>query len=89
MRVRIDLDGMFGIGAGACYWPGFAAHAVDFERPFLSETDYRSFLGIYADPTPGLLPDEFAAKVVSAHIRRELKGKPVAIGQRYRRREAA
>ncbi|MDG4901407.1 MULTISPECIES: hypothetical protein [unclassified Mesorhizobium] len=84
-RVRIELDGIFGIGSGFMFWPGFAAHAVDLDRPFISETGYRSFLGIHADPAPGLTPDAFAEKVIAAHIRRELKGRLVAIGPRYRR----
>ncbi len=84
MRLRIELDGMF--GCSFCYWPGFAAHAVDHERPFISETGYRSFLGIHADPVPGLLPDAFAGKVIAAYIERELKGRPVAIGREYRKR---
>ena len=73
MKVRIELDGIFGIGSGFCYWPGFAAHAVEYDRPFLSETGYRSFLGIHADPAPGLTPDAFAAKVIAAHVARELR----------------
>lgn len=84
MRVRIELDGMFGVTSSYFFWPGFAAHAVDFERPFLSETGYRSFLGIPAEPVPGLTPDAFAAKMIAAHIARELKGKLRAIEPRYR-----
>lgn len=84
MRIRIELDGMFGIGSGFCFWPGFSAHSVDHDRPFISETGYRSFLGIHADPVPGLLPDAFAEKVIAAYIERELKGRPVAIAPQYR-----
>lgn len=84
MRVRIELDGMFGIGCGFCFWPGFAAHAVDCDRPFISETGYRSFLGIHAEPAPGFIPDAFAGKIIAAHVARELKGKLVAISPRYR-----
>ncbi len=50
MRVRVALHGVFGIGSWSGFWPGFAAHAVDWDKPFLSETGYRSFLGIYAPP---------------------------------------
>jgi hypothetical protein len=88
MRVRIELDSMFGIGCGYCYWPGFAAHAVDWHRPFISETGYRSFLGIHADPAPGLTPDDFAEKIIAAHIRHELKGRLVAVEPRYRQQVA-
>lgn len=89
MRVRIELDGMFGIGACHSFWPGFSAHAVDYDRPFLSATGYRSFLGIYAEPVPNLLPDEFARKVIAAYVTRDLNGKPVAIDKQYRERAAS
>ena len=56
MRVRVAMEGMFGIGMSAMHWPGFSAHAVDRSRPFLSETGYRSFLGIHAEIVPGLTP---------------------------------
>src|ERR1035438_5525071 len=42
--VRVTMDGMFGICASMNVWPGFAAHAVEYDKPFLSETGYRSFL---------------------------------------------
>jgi hypothetical protein len=86
MRVRIELDGLFGIASSVAFWPGFAAHAVDDDRPFISETGYRSFLGIHAAPVPDLTPDEFAAKVIAAHIERELKGRLRTIAPRYRTR---
>lgn len=88
-RVRIEMGGVFGIGASSAFWPGFAAHAVDFDRPFISETGYRSFLGIFAEPAPGLTPNAFAEKVISAHVAREMKGRLVPIAQRYRDRQAA
>lgn len=88
-RVRIEMGGVFGIGASSAFWPGFAAHAVDFDRPFISETGYRSFLGIFAEPAPGLTPDSFAAEILTGYIRRELKGRLVPIAQRYRDRQAA
>jgi len=56
MRVRVEMEGVFGTGSGVCFWPGFAARAVDLGRPFLSPTGYRSFLGIHADLQPGLTP---------------------------------
>ena len=86
MRVRIEIEGMFGIGSGVSFWPGFSAHAVHYDRPFVSPTGYRSFLGLYADPVPGLLPDEFTGKVIASYIERELTGGPVAIDKRYRER---
>jgi hypothetical protein len=84
VAVRIELEGFFGIGGTFLYWPGFAARAVDHGQPFISETGYRSFLGIGADPVAGLTPDEFAAKVIAAHVERELKGRLVPIDARYR-----
>lgn len=91
VRARIAINGMFGIGSGFAYWPGFAAHAVGDLHPFISETGYRSFVGIHAEPEPGLTPDAFAAKVIAANIRGELKGKLRAIEPRYRegRKDAA
>ena len=79
MRVRIEIDGMFGIGSTSCPFPGFAARAVDFDRPFSSETGYRSFLGIHAEPVPGMTTDEFIAVVIAARVRIELKGRLRAI----------
>ena len=86
--VRIEMDGMFGICAGSTFWLGFSAHAVDAGQPFISETGYRSFLGIHAEPVPGLTPDAFAEKVIAAHVSREMKGRLVAIESRYRPRHA-
>ena len=85
-RVRIEMDGIFGIGASFAYWPGFSAHAIDRDRPFISETGYRSFLGILADAVPGMTPDAFAAKVLAAHVAKELKGGLVVIAPSYRER---
>lgn len=85
MQVRIVLEGIFGLGGNAFYWPGFAAQAVDLDRPFLSPTGYRSFLGIHAEPQPGMSPDEFASEVIAAHVARELKGRLVPIEMRYRK----
>lgn len=89
MRVRIEMDGVFGIGATFCPWPGFSAHAVDWDRPFLSETGYRSFLGIHADVVPGLTPATFAAMVVGRYVEQGLRGKLKVIEERYRPEGAA
>lgn len=75
MRVRIELEGVFGIGASFAWWPGFSTHAVEFGAPFLSETGYRSFLGIHADPCADLGPAEFCARVIEAHVKGALKGR--------------
>ncbi len=84
MRVRIEMHGMFGIGSTATFWPGFAARAVDFNAPFLSETGYRSFLGLTAAPMSGMTPDSFAREAIAAHVRRGLGGKLVTITPQYR-----
>lgn len=80
MKVRIELDGLYGIGASYSPWMNFAAHAVEKDKPFLSETGFRSFLGIHADPVPGMTPDAFAIGVIEAYVDRQLKGKLVGIG---------
>jgi hypothetical protein len=84
MRVRVELDGMFGIGMLSGLWPGFSANAVDFDRPFLSETGYRSFLGIHGDPIPNLTPEVFVREVLAAYVARELKGRLVPIRRECR-----
>lgn len=79
MPVRIEIEGVFGIGASFTYWPGFSAHAVDLDAPFLSPTGYRSFLGIHADPLAGLNPAEFCVRIIGLHVNRKLKGKLLPI----------
>lgn len=76
MRVRIDMDGLFGIGASHTAWLGFAAHAVEKTKPFLSDTGYRSFLGSGGGVLePGYTPDTFAAGIVAAYVEDDLKGR--------------
>jgi len=77
--IRIELHGLFGIGATHTYWPGFAAHAMDRERPFISGTGYRSFLGVQAPVMPELTPDRFVTHILSRHIEADLKGRLVRI----------
>ena len=79
MRVRIEMDGIFGIGASYSAWPGFAARAVDLDKPFLSETGYRSFLGVHADYQAGLTPEAFAEIAITEYIEEVLKGRLVNI----------
>jgi hypothetical protein len=88
MRVWIEMQGIFGICASSIAWMGFAAHAVDWDKPFLSETGYRSFLGVGGDLQPGFTPDRFAARIIAAHVGRELKGRLVAIKPDRRMAEA-
>lgn len=89
IRVRIDMDGIFGIGSRFMTWMNFSARAVDWDRPFLSETGYRSFMGLHAELVPGLTPDAFAAKVIASHVARTLKGKLLPIHPEHRCPEPA
>lgn len=84
-QILIALDGMFGI-AHCTVWGGFAAHAVDWDKPFISETGYRSFLGVGGDLAPDITPDAFAKAIIAAHIKRHMKGKLVAIDPKHRER---
>lgn len=89
MKVRIEQDGMFGVGTGLMFWPGFGAHAVDYDRPFLSETGYRSFHGAQGSVAPGITPDKYAQEMIGSYMQRECKGKPRKIEQSYVEREMA
>lgn len=89
IAVRIETEGLLGIGAGWSFYPGFEIHAVDWQRPFLSETGFRSFLGSHAEPVPGLTVEAFACEVLATYLQRDLKGRPVPIAERYRRQAAA
>ena len=74
MPVHIRMDGMLGIGRHCAIWPGFDATVVEPDKPFLSETGYRSFIGVHAKLVPGLTPDAFAREVVQHHLKTECKG---------------
>lgn len=74
MRVRVEITGMFGIGSTTCLFPNFSAHAVDIDRPFLSETGYRSFMGVSGQLVPGLQPEAFVREAMATHIRKDLRG---------------
>jgi hypothetical protein len=88
MRVRIEMDGIFGISAGFYHWLGFDAHAVEYDRPFLSPTGYRSFVAIGGALEPGFTPGTLALAVITGHVQRELKGKLFAIKPEYRQRKS-
>lgn len=85
MRVRIEQEGLFGIGSSFMPWPGFSVHAVDWDKPFLSETGYRSFLGVGGALEPGHTPETFCAAIIEAYVMRALKGKLRMIAAQYRR----
>ena len=76
--VRVEMEGMLGI-VSHCHWLGFAIHAVDRDRPFLSETGYRSFLGVHADPAKDVAVDQFVETVLRSYLSEELGGHPVAL----------
>jgi hypothetical protein len=84
MKVRIEQEGMFGLGCMSAFWPGFSAHAVDYDKPFLSNTGYRSFIGIFAPPEPGVTPEDFARGAIRGQLEREHKGKLYRIDQSFR-----
>jgi hypothetical protein len=87
MPVRIEQDGMFGLGMGSSSYSGFGAHAVDYQKPFISETGYRCFIGCHADMSPGITPDVFARRMVEAYVAKECKGKLRKIERSYVDRE--
>jgi len=86
MPVHIVMDGMMGICATMNVWPGFSANVVETEKHFLSETGYRSFLGVHADLVPGLTPDAFVREVIAAHIKGPCKGRLRPVKDDYRGR---
>ena len=57
---------------------------MEWGKPFLSETGYRSFIGSRGSLQPGMTPDSFAREIVALHVSRELKGKLLAIKPEYR-----
>ncbi len=83
IKVRIEMEGIFGI-ASHSYWLGFAIHAVNWDQPFLSETGYRSFLGVSIPLEAGVAPDEFVTRILHAYRKRNLGGKAAEIAPRYR-----
>jgi hypothetical protein len=89
LPVRIEQDGILGIGAGTGTLLGFETHAVDYNRPFISNTGYRSFIGVHGNMPAGMTPDSVAAEVIKAHIDKELKGKLQKIERSYVEREVA
>ena len=84
MDVDIEISGVFGIGSCWNFWPGLAARAVHRNKPFLSQTGYRSFLGIHAEPKSGMTPTSFATEIIKAYVAQELRGKLVEIGDQYK-----
>jgi hypothetical protein len=75
VRIRIEMEGLYGIGATYRSWLGFSAHAVDKKKPFLSETGYRSFLGVGGALEAGYAPDVFVKAIIAAYVDQTLKGR--------------
>jgi hypothetical protein len=86
MPVHIRMDGMLDTGRLCSIWPGFDAIVVEPDKPFLSETGYRSFIGVHANLVPGLTPDMFAREAIASYIKGERKGKLRSVKQEYRGR---
>jgi hypothetical protein len=86
MPVHVKMDGMIGVSAGMSLWPGFSANVVAPEKPFFSETGYRSFIGAHADLVPGLTPDAFVREVIAAYIEGDCKGRLRSVKPEYRER---
>ena len=79
MALKVEMGGMFGIGATALPYLGFSTRAVDSSKPFLSSTGYRSFLGCSVEPEMGMTPEGFAQRIIEAHVEQDLRGKLVRI----------
>jgi hypothetical protein len=84
MSIHIEMEGILGVASDVYQWLGFSAHALEFDKPFISETGFRSFIAIGGALEPGYTPDRFAAEVISAHVKHQLRGKLLAIGAEYR-----
>lgn len=87
MALNVEMTGMFGIGATAMPYLGFSVRAVDLSKPFLSETGYRSFLGVSVAPEAGMTTADFVCRVVEIHVAEELKGKLLHIAPQFRQLE--
>lgn len=81
-RAKIEMPGIFGGLFRERFWLGFDAHAIDRDRPFLSESGFRSFLSVGAEVWPNITVDLFCRGIIDAHVRDVLKGKLVAIVDR-------
>lgn len=87
LALNVEMNGMFGIGATAMPYLGFSVRAVDCTEPFLSETGYRSFLGVSVVPEMGMATADFVCRVVELHVATELKGKLLSVAVQYRERQ--
>ena len=82
VQARIEMEGMFGIGATAMPYLGFSVRAVDLNKPFISETGYGSFLGYSVPHKRGMTTEGFVHCVVETYVAQELRGKLVRVNPR-------
>ncbi|TLP43441.1 hypothetical protein FDK21_17985 [Cohaesibacter sp. CAU 1516] len=83
MTLNVSMGGIFGIGATAMPYLGFSVRATDQDKPFLSSTGYRSFLGVSIPPEPHMDVEAFVRRVVEIHVKNELNNRLVSIAQQY------
>jgi len=83
INATVEMDGMFGIGATAMPYFGFSIRAADKAKSFISETGYRSFLGVSMPPKRNETPKQFVERAIASFIEQELKGKLIAINPRH------
>ena len=81
MDVSASMHGMFGIGARWSLSPGFEVRAVDQAKPFLSETGYRSFLGLSMPPNTSESVPDYVRRAIELYVKRELGGKLMPISK--------
>lgn len=83
VQIAVEMHGMFSIGATSMPFPGFSVRAVNPSKQFLSETGYRSFLGVTVSPEIGMTTERFVQRVVAAHVDTELNGKLLRVDRKY------
>lgn len=80
---RVEMNGVFGIGATARMYLGFSVRAVDKSKPFLSTTGYRSFLGASVPTERDMTSERFVRRVIEVFVDQDLRGKLVLIDPKY------
>lgn len=73
------MSGMFRVGATAMPFLGFSLRALDNAKPFLSETGFRSFLGVSVAPALGMTMEGFVLRVIENYVDTELRGELIQI----------
>lgn len=64
---------------------GFNAHVVDYDRPFISDTGFRSFVsGGGVGHVAGMTVAQYATAAIEHHVQTEMKGKLVPINRNFR-----